>query len=534
MPHASPSPESAGAEPGAPPPAPGPAPGLGLGPGLGVFALALAVRLAHFWFVRTGPLASDFVPDLAPYLFQAEKMLAGEFWLRLPMVMSPGYSLLILPVLRLFGPDVPLLVLQNALLDAGTAVLAAALAARVAGPGRGRAAGLSAGFLYALCGPLVLYALLPLGEGPAMFCLLAALLLLADAPQQPRRAWLAGALFGLAALMRPNLAPAGPLLALALPLPRTGPDSPHTRRQRALASARFLAALLLVLAPFMAHNLALEGRASPFGFQGGFTLYSGNHPGASGVGDRLPGFSNVPFAVVAEARDEASRRMGQPLPLAEADAFWYAETGRFLAEHPAEALRLLGVKALLLLNSQGVDATINLGFSRRFSPVAAALALPLGLLLGLAVFGLARAARCPVAAALAATLCATAVLVVLFQVTPRYRVVLLPPLIVFAGAGLAALPGALRGPRRALAARLLAASTLAALSLLPLGALAHKPGTEAQELLRLGRYYACTGRSGQALEALDEARALGADGAELRLLRATAELLEELRAKGQP
>jgi hypothetical protein len=216
-------------------------------------------------------------------------------------------------------------------------------------------AGLLAGLLYAFCGPLLFYNLLPLGEGPAVFFLLAGLVLLfaAARPAGPGEArgsltaWLAGAMLALAALIRPNLAPAV-LLALAAwcLAPDHAGSSPgmsrQTRRARLSAAGRCLAGLLLVFAPFMAHNAAVAGRPSPFGFQGGFTLYTGNHSGASGVGDALPGFDNTPYLVIMQAWAEARARTGLPLSLADADAYWYGRTWDFFAGHPAEAAGLFG------------------------------------------------------------------------------------------------------------------------------------------------------------------------------------------------
>ena len=488
-----------------------------------VFAAALLPRLAHFWFVHASPLAGQYVPDLSAYLFVAQKIVDTSFFFIQPMIMSPGYPLFIAPVLALLGPDIQTLVLLNSLFDAGSAVLAAGLAAQAAPAGLERRAGLITGLLYALCGPLLFFALLPLGEGPAMFCLLAALTLLFRSTGAgrggSRELYLGGAMFALAALLRPNLAPAGPLLALAWCLPGlsargNAAGDPAPRRLRLAFAGRFLAGMLLTLLPFMAHNLALEGRPTPFGFQGGFTFHSGNFQGASGVGDSLPGFTNTPYLVILQAWTEASHRLGRPLTLAEADAYWYGQGFRFLAEHPGQAALLLGKKALLLINAHGQDASVDLEFSRRFSPVPGLLALPLGICFALAAAGLLRALqagrRSPQGLALAAALAWIALSVVAFQVTPRYRCVLLPLVLCFAGLALAELPALLRlPPRRALAPAMLLAVVLG-LAHIPLSLLGLPGSLPIQEHLRLARYYLMTGEQPQARASIDAALALGA------------------------
>lgn len=511
-----------------------------------IFALALIPRLAHWWFVRATPLASEFVPDLSAYLFAVQRIMASAYFFADPMVMSPGYSLLLAPQYLLFGPDVPLVVLVNAVLDAGSAALCAGLAAGIAaqgGAGQGRRAGLVAGILYAFCGPLLFYALLPLGEGPAIFCLLLGLTLLfpAGAPradQSPLAAWLSGILLALAALLRPNLAPAI-LLGLAVWGLCAWRAAGKGRAAVSPFLARCLLGFLLALSPFMAHNAVVAGRASPFGFQGGFTLYSGNHPGASGVGDALPGFDNTPYLVLMQSWQRAEAETGRPLTLAEADAWWYAKTWRFFAENPGEGARLLGRKALLLLNNEGLDATANIAFSARFSPVPGWLALPAGLVLALGAAGLALIwRRSPEAAALAVLFLAQAALVVLFQVTPRYRVVLLPLALIFAGVACAELASRLRRPwmcpwgregLRSIALPLATGALALGLSILPLRFFVDKPGLAAQEHARLARYYLLRGPQALAEEEYLAALALGAPGPE----RLKAELRASQLLRGQ-
>lgn len=488
-----------------------------------VFALALIPRLAHWLFVRATPLAGEYVPDLSAYLDATARLMDSAYLFRAPMLMSPGYALFLAPQYILLGPDVPAFALVNAVLDAGSAALCALLAARLAPAGRERAAGLWAGLLYACCGQLLFYALLPLGEGPAIFCLLAGLVLLlgraggqgeATGPNTGLAAWLAGALFGLAALLRPNLLPAAGLAVAVWAL------AARPRAPRLQAAVRALAGLLLVLAPLMAHNLVLEGRPTPFGFQGGITLFAGNHPGASGGSDAVSGVGATPGLANLEALREAERLSGRELTLSQADAFWYASARRFFSEQPGEAARVLGRKALLLVNNSGLDATMDPGFSARFSPVPGLLALPPGLVFALAAGGLwlALRRRTPEALALAAALVATAALLVLYQVTPRYRVVLLPLSLCFAGALLAELPDLLsgvRGARRALVGPALCAVVVLAVACLPLGLLV--PGMEglaqgrlAQEHARLARYYLLKGPARLAVPEYEAALKLGA------------------------
>lgn len=533
-------------------PAPGLAPAWGWRQALFVFALALVPRLLHWWFARHTPLADEYVPDLSAYLFYAARLMHSLYFFVEPMLMSPGYALVLAPQYILFGPDIPVFVLVNAVLDAGSAALCAGLAARLAQPGRERLTGLCAGLLYALCGPLLFYALLPLGEGPAMFFLLAGLTLLlgatrkgGDARQAPQggtlAAWLGGALLALAALNRPNLAPAV-LLGLVVWVAWPGADRSSSafgdRRRRVQLAARCLLGLVLALAPFMAHNAAVAGRPSPFGFQGGMTLYGGTHLGASGVGDVIPGCGDKPYLQILNSWQEAERQRGRELSLAEADAYWYGQVWRFFMDSPAEAAGLLARKALLLVNGHGQDSTANQGFCARFSPVPGALALPVGLVFALAAAGLLSGwRRNPESAAMAAMLLCLAGVAVFFHVTPRYRVVLLPLALAFAGAALADLAflrcepwrEALRKNRVPLAAFALVLGA----SLIPLRLLVHKPGVAAQEHVRLAHFYLLKGPQALAQTEYRAALALGAPEPERLEAELAASLLLQVQDAGR-
>jgi hypothetical protein len=514
-----------------------------LAPRLGwlVFAVALLPRLVHVWFLRDSPLTGQYVPDVSVYLYLAQKMLAGGFFFVHPMLMSPGYSLFITPILATLGPNVPALVLLAALLDAGSAVLCAGLATRIAPAGLEQRAGLITGLLYALCGPLLFNALLPLAEGPAIFCLLLGVTLLFRSPGGGNlRPYLGGLLFGLGCLLRPNMAPAALLLCLAWSLSGAGvPRCPSSTRTRLHASARFLLAMLLALLPFMAHNLLTEGRPTPFGLQGGLTFHMANFPGASGAGDSLPGITHTPYLEALEAQAEASRRVGRQLSLAESDSYWMSEGWRFFREQPGQAAAHLVKKSLLLLNEHGRDPTADIDFCRQFSPVPGLLALPVSLCFALGAVGLwRRAGKTPEAAALAVALLWGAASVLMFLVTPRYRTVLLPLVLCFAGCAVAELPALLRlSTRQGLVPALLFLTVLG-LGNIPLSALVDT-NSAAEEYARLGRYQFLTGHQPEARAAIDAALALSAKEQatpELELLQAMRQAslaLEKAAATGR-
>lgn len=460
-----------------------------------VFGLALVLRLVYFWHIAGTPLATNFVPDLEPYLFYAERLIDGRFFFQVPLLMSPGYPLFIAPLIIAFGENVPVLVLANLCLDA----LSAVLVCQVAGRLFKRVTAFDAGLCYALCGPALFHAGLPLGQGPAVFFSLAATLGLLDAPQRkaPLSGYLAGVCLGLACLMRPNLFLAFPIWVLLLVRRPWRGD-----RAWRLALARFIVGLAAMLAPFVLHNIVLEGSPTPFGAQGGYSFYSGNHPGSSGANDGISGISSTPFKNIAQSRDLASLLSGREMGFGESSGFWFGKGLEFFAGHPAEALGLLGRKALLALNNGPPDGTMDYEFCRQFSFLLDVLDLPVGAFLGLGLLGLFVPGRRKDAPWLAeAFFLAGLGSVVLFTVQPRFLAPVLPFALPYASHLATELTEQLRGRRWrvALATGLLAAG-LVGLSYLPAEVLTRRPSLRALDHYRFGRYYARVGESAKAAQ----------------------------------
>jgi 4-amino-4-deoxy-L-arabinose transferase-like glycosyltransferase len=189
-----------------------------------IFVLALIVRLIAVALFSRAPVNDLLWNDavglnlLAGHGFTASQQppyVPGVF-------RAPGYPFLLAVLYGAFGHSYTAVYLVQAVLDALTAVLIAATAGRLLGV----RIGVASGFLYALypypaifCGILHQDVLL-------VFVTAVALLLTVRAGEQPQ-AWgrwiAAGALFGLAALVKPIvivLAGVPALVALASPLPR--------------------------------------------------------------------------------------------------------------------------------------------------------------------------------------------------------------------------------------------------------------------------------------------------------------------------
>jgi tetratricopeptide (TPR) repeat protein len=200
----------------------------------------------------------------------------------------------------------------------------------------------------------------------------------------------------------------------------------------------FLVGVLLVLLPVAARNYSVAGGWYLTTSQFGSNLYIGNHPGAHGSYVALREGRGSPEYERLDATELAEADSGRRLIPSEVSGYWTAKTLAYIESQPGDWLRLLGRKARLLVSSTEIVDTESQESHAEYSWPLRVLG-PLwhfGLLLPLAIVGAAvwwpdRRRVWPLYA-LTAVYAAS---VVLFFVVARYRLPLVPIIIVFAALG---------------------------------------------------------------------------------------------------
>ena len=248
-----------------------------------IFLLAISVRLGYWLEVRGTALDRWHEwdqTDMATYLAQArqlpedwlasepyhpyhgwQKRWPPEKWIEWygPHVFhqAPAYSYLLALFGLLLRDPLPWIKILQIVIGAGTCVLVLRIASRLAGLMAGCAAGIAA----ALYGPLLYLEPQLLREGPALFGVLAVLLLLLRAverdPESGRQTWISslvlGGSLGVLAMFHEMAAIVGTVTVIALAV--------HHGRSAVSRAALALAALVLGwavgFAPLLARNLAV-------------------------------------------------------------------------------------------------------------------------------------------------------------------------------------------------------------------------------------------------------------------------------------
>lgn len=403
-----------------------------------IFLAALAVRLLHIWLLSHSPFFDALLGDAKGYDEWAQRLTSGDWIGTEVFYQAPLYPYFLGVVYKVFGHSLWALRICQALVGAGSCTLLGLAAHRFFGT----RAGLIAGFGLAIYAPAVFFdALIQKSVLDLFFITLALWLVsrLVDAPSD-LRSWAGlGLAMGGMSLTRENaLVFVGLILVWAVVMPLQGPG--FQRVTRALA---FLLGLAIVLLPVAVRNYAVGGGFYLTTSQFGPNFYIGNNPQADGTYASLRFGRGAPEYERTDATELAEHALGRTLSPAEVSGYWTDKALEFIANQPGAWLRLEARKVALLFN-----ATEMLDTEAQESHAEWSWLLRVGgwvghfgILVPLAFMGLIVAWPDRRRLAILYTMLPLyAASVVMFYVFARYRLPLVPMLLLFASAALAALP----------------------------------------------------------------------------------------------
>jgi tetratricopeptide (TPR) repeat protein len=372
------------------------------------------------------------VLDDAAYVRLAERVASGDVTLGPDVYyLAPLYTYVLGALFAAGGSLVAARMLQITLGSVAVA-LVGLTARRWFGP----AAALPAAIAAALTGLFTFNEILILQSSLDPF--LTALALFALARALERRSIgscvAAGLASGALALNRPNAL----LAAVAVAVAWVG-----ARRSRVglrEVSAYALGVALLV-APVTIRNRVVAGEWVLLTSHGGLNFYIGNRAGADGTWMGIPGIAPDIEGQARDARRVASQALGRPAGARETSAYFYGLAWQWIRTHPGEALVLFLRKVALTFGT--TDVALNYSYTyyaHDERTLLSALVVGPWLLVPVGVVGLWLGLRLRPGAAYRIWLVfvpAYAVSVAAFFMSSRYRLPLLVPLAIGAGATLA-------------------------------------------------------------------------------------------------
>lgn len=387
-----------------------------------IFALALTLRLIVLAQLSDVALFRTPQLDSLEYLTWAEQLASRDFsWPPTP-IHGPGYPMVLGTILAVVRSLAAARIIQ-AILGSFTAVFIFLIARKFHGP----RAGVMAGLLAAMYAPLILIDVSIFGEGLLVLLLAVSVYVVSTGRRTIFRSMVAGLAFGFAATVRPTALVLTPLFL---------------RRTKFLLFAALAAYPIL---PVMFHHWSATGDIVAVQTSGGFNLYLGNSPKHDGTAWARPGGEwdwARGAAWRAGVRDAANE-----------DPFFVAAAVREIREDPAGFVRLLGLKALWLIQADEIRDSHSFTFFSLHSPLLRWLP-GFGIAFALGVAGIIAAVRERTHSwMILGWLVLMPAALLLLVIGMRYRMPLVPPLIIMAGAGADAMLRAFEArQRRALTA----------------------------------------------------------------------------------
>ena len=390
-------------------------------PGI-VFVLALSLRVVHAFQMSASPLFTMPAVDAATYSEQADRLAAGN-WLgrgQGPFWQPPLYPYF-LGSIKLAFPESFYYAARwaQALIGSLTCVLLYWVGQRLFGRGVAFCGGLMA----AAYGPLIYFDARLLPTGLATLLTLVSLLLLMRAGERPTRyvALVAGFALGLASLSAAILASLIPGVAIWL----------FYRSRKTVAP--FVLGAVLAIAPATLRNYAIGGDIVPISYNGGVNFYLGNNAHPEQTLALRPGWEWEEL-VAWPLREGITRPSAK-------SRFFYRQALEYMQDAPLDYMGLLAAKTAQFWRGHEIERNQEMYYWRTYSSVLAGtlwqwgVAFPFGLISPLALLGLMVHIRrqgltLPVLFVLGYSLA-----VISFFVAARYRLPIVPLLVLFAAYG---------------------------------------------------------------------------------------------------
>ncbi len=441
-----------------------------------ILVVGILVRLPYLWEISQAPSFSRPIYDPEYNAYWARGLATGDWTVpagvndpeirTTPHGRPPGYPWFLAGVYLVFGVNDYAPRLAQMALGLLSALLMFYLGRSVFD----RTTGFIAGLFMAL------YWVFPYFEGlltyPALaiFLLLCLFCVLRQWLVHPGMRWTlaAGALLGVFALLRPNGLLFAPVLLAWLAW--TGRRRALGWRRLALGMASAVIACAAVLAPAFIRNYVVARDMVFISSYGGINLYVGNHPEASLVEPRIPELMELAgiehwscFDYPAIVRGLAAREGRETMRFSEANRYFYQRAFRFIREQPGLFLKNLARKTLLFWGPHEITNDTVMEYDKQFSRLlgrspgfAWILALCLlGLLLlfwdlrgGKGALNVETREMSLLLLLFMASYCAS---VVIYFVAGRYRVPVIPALLLFGAFGVTRLFDHLRSGRYAIA-----------------------------------------------------------------------------------
>jgi len=391
----------------------------------GVFMLALVLRLIYLKQITATPIFHGLVVDAEKFDGLALTILGGDFTHKEFIYLNPLYPFFLSIIYFIAGHSQFSVLCTQAVMDSLSCILLYYCASTLFN----KAVGIIAAITYACYGLAIFYTGTILAPTLVIFLSLAFIAsLLPGEKRKPSTFFISGILFGLVVAARPNVI----LFLFFLPLWF------FTALKNKLGISRSIRLLSLFLVGFLAvmslitlRNYSIEKSVSPFSVQGGINFYIGNNPEATGTFMSPHGLSSSPIKQVKTSIRYAEKQSGETLTPSQASRYWLSQGLTFIKNNPLDAFSLSMTKWAFLWRKEELPLNIDYSLSRTFLPIFRLPFFTFGIIAPFALLGIILSLKRKKEIVLVLLfMVSLALSITIFFITARYRMPLVPFLII--------------------------------------------------------------------------------------------------------
>lgn len=409
-----------------------------------IFLAAFLLRLIYLIQSQSNPSFEFPMVDELWHLNWAKEIFSVSFWGDEAYFRGPLYPYFLAFIYKIAGSSLFWTRFLQIIIGSFSAVLVFLMGRKLFS----KTIGIIAGFAYAAYGTIIFYETMFLIPVLYIFLLLLSFYYLICIEGRSKRSlWVqAGICLGLAAIARPNILLLTPLILFWIYF---GFRKLSGSRKLIIPLVYLLGVLIPVLSVTV-RNYIVTGETILISSQGGVNLYIGNNPDTEGLTMLMPevrldeSISWSQFAVAT--RVAAESETGTKLTASEESSFWTTKAIGFIVTNPGKFISNIFKKLVYFLvgfeNSDNADIYYSRNYSSLFSILLwqTPFYFPFGLIFPLAIIGVvSQWSRRRELALLFIMIVGYIPTVILFLVTARHRLPVIPFMLLFSAAGAYAL-----------------------------------------------------------------------------------------------
>jgi Tfp pilus assembly protein PilF/4-amino-4-deoxy-L-arabinose transferase-like glycosyltransferase len=392
---------------------------------IGVFVLALFIRILYLNQIISTPIFQGLAVDDEKYESFALQILKGNLTHKDFIYLNPLYPFFLSLIYLIFGHGNLSVIFIQGIIDSISCVVIYYIASLLFN----RKVGIISALIYACYGIAIFYTGILLAPTVVIFftLLFIASLLFAEEKRQVIIFFISGILFGLVVLARPNVT----LFLFLLPLWF------FTVLKDKLGIHKSIQGILLLLVGFFMvtslitiRNYSIEKRFSPFSVQGGINFYIGNNPEATGHFMSPHGISISPIEQVKNSIYYAEKESGNSLTPSQASRYWLFKGVQFIKDNFSDAFSLYMKKFALFWRKEEIPLNINYSLSKTFVPLFRLPLISFGIIAPFAILGIILFLKRKNNMLLILFILSYMVSIIIFFVSARYRLPIVPFLII--------------------------------------------------------------------------------------------------------